>query len=443
MSTVSTSHPSTGTDTGTTIGFTKRSNGRRRSRSSRKRGLAVTRSHSPERSTGPFSPLWTAQRVALKVAKIDVGGVLSQFYEMSLSQDLASFKNAIEPMNLTYNNIAYAGSDGQIFYVYGGAIPNRNDNFDWKQPVDGRTTETDWRGYHTLAELPQIENPASGFIQNSNSTPFQTTEGANPESERFPAYMASQETDTAIARRSRQLLSQAQSLTLDQLAELAFDTYVPLADYVVPAIIAEYDALRVADAVSAQRFEQAVSLIEGWDRRTSNDSVPSTLVLGVLYAEQDAGDYPLLAALTQVMSALEESSGTWRVGLGEINRLQRQLGSDSPADREEGNSLPSSGMPFWTGAIFTFNTTAIPDSMQQYGQHGHSFVSVIEFSDPVDARSVMAFGQSRDPQSPHFEDQATLYSRRQFKSSWFAEADVLQHSQRSYHPGETGYGNSP
>ena len=85
-----------------------------------------------------------------------------------------------------------------------------------------------------------------------------------------------------------------------------------------------------------------------------------------------------------------------------------------------------------------FNTYYAPPSPQhkkQYGLVGASFVGVYEFSNPVKAATVLQFGESANPDSPHFMDQAALYSKQQFKPAWFDWGEVLAHAKQSYHPG--------
>jgi penicillin amidase len=85
-----------------------------------------------------------------------------------------------------------------------------------------------------------------------------------------------------------------------------------------------------------------------------------------------------------------------------------------------------------------FNTYYAPpdkNHKKQYGVVGHSFVGVYEFGDKVQAATILQFGESSNPDSPHYMDQAQLYSKKQFKPAWFDWSDVLAHAKASYHPG--------
>lgn len=386
---------------------------------------------------GPVFADQLGRRVALKVAKLDEGSVLKQFHDMCRARNLQEFKSAIAPMDLTNNNICYAGKDGNIFYVYAGAIPKRNAKFDWSQPVDGSDRRTDWNGFFALDELPQVENPKSGYLQNSNSSPFFTTERDNPDETAYPQYMFINETDTGIARRSRQLLAAERKLTLDRWSDLAFDTYLPNADADIAAFLDEWERMKREDGNRARKFDEPLGLLQQWDRRSRVESIATSLYVACYMTEHSSeSTYPLLEKLERVMNAMQKEGSSWRVPFGDTNRLQRRSPGAESGGQDLFPSLASPGLPFQTGAVFTFNTTRPPNSRYQFGYHGHSYIGVIEFGETVQARSVMAYGQSRDPESPHYFDQAPLYVRGKFKQAWFDWNRIAERSKRIYHPGE-------
>ncbi len=71
-----------------------------------------------------------------------------------------------------------------------------------------------------------------------------------------------------------------------------------------------------------------------------------------------------------------------------------------------------------------------------YGTRGNSFVAVVEFGERVQAKSILAGGQSGDKNSPHFNDQAQMYADAQFKDVAFYREDVEARAEETYTPGK-------
>ena len=71
-----------------------------------------------------------------------------------------------------------------------------------------------------------------------------------------------------------------------------------------------------------------------------------------------------------------------------------------------------------------------------YGTRGNSFIAAVEFGEKVKAKSLLAGGQSGDPASPHFYDQAQLYADGVFKDVLYYKEDVVNNAKEKYNPGK-------
>jgi penicillin amidase len=389
---------------------------------------------------GPVLALRDGKALTLKLARVGENGGFEQRYAMSRARTLAEFKTAMARVSLTGSNTIYADRAGNIFYLHGNAVPRRSTKFDWTKPVDGGNPETEWHGYHTLAELPQLTNPPAGWLQNCNSTPFLTTAGGNPARENFPVYMVP-EPDTARARNARRILAGRERFTFDEWTRAAADTTEVEADTFIPQIINEWQRLKGAHADRAAKLADVIAELQQWNHVSTIDSQAMTLISSWLTVynsrnfKRDEADYPMLRALEQAVSDLTRDWGTWRVAWGEINRLQRTHTSGQDPFSDERASLPVTGGASALGNVFTFNAPPAKGLKRRYGVSGNTYVSVVEFAPHVRALSIVTFGQSADPRSPHFFDQAPLYARMQFKPAWFTLAEIKAHLERAYHPG--------
>lgn len=391
---------------------------------------------------GPILTERNGKQLAVRFSHLELGGLLQQWYQMGRARNLTEFKHALAIQGLTYHNVMYADTAGNIFYVYHGAIPRRNPKFDWSKPVDGCNPETEWQGYHRLEELPQILNPSTGWMQNTNTTPFRTTSTGNPDSSKFPAYMV-RDGDNSRARASRRLLTLKDKFTFADWQRMAFDTYHLVAEEEIPGLLEEWEALKAADPARAETLREIVTALGKWDRRATTDSPETTWF--VLWRERmtdreqarDTAAWRRMRMLEAVRDKLVADFGAARVPWGEINRHQRinERANETFSDARPSLPVPgaSGGL---VGTIFSYGTTPPPGSKRHYGTNGSGYVAVIELSPQPRALSITPYGQSGDAASPHYFDQAPLFVKGEFKPAWFTLEDVRRNAVVSYHPGQ-------
>ncbi len=398
--------------------------------------------------------------LTVKIARIFDAVRIRQALAMSKAKNFAEWKAGISMLNLPMFNTAYADADGTIFYVYNASIPIRDPRYDWVRPVDGSDPRTEWKGIHPFDDLPQMLNPTDGYVQNCNSTPFLTADDGNPAASDFPQYMVEDKyRDRRRSQISRKLLREAHDVTFESWQRLAFDTtlYWPMAE------LPRYkQALRRLETTHPQLAAEVKPYLEhlcNWDCRVTKDSTQATLC-AEWYAELYGDRYPAedlkpqyvedvskrFAALVGAAKKLKSLHGDWKVAWGKITRTQRQPNAGSIEEaallfRDQKPSLPLVGAPGPLGVAFTlYFTPSIPLRKQRFGVVGGSFMGVYEFGPRVKAATVLQYGESGDPKSPHYFDQAKLYSETKFKTAWFYRDEVDSHTVTKYHPGEEGTG---
>ncbi|MFD1470542.1 penicillin acylase family protein [Hymenobacter caeli] len=387
---------------------------------------------------------------------------LEQSYLRTKATGYASFKEVMRLNGNASNNTVFADAQGTIAYWHGNFMPRRPAGPDWSQPVDGSTRATEWQGLHPVEDLVQVRNPASGFIQNCNSTPFTVSgPGSSPDQAKYPAYMAP-DAENYRGVNAVRVLSRRKSFTLDTLIAAADDPHLAGFEQLLPAALRDCQLLvdAASDTPLPADVAAALPVLRAWNLNYSATSVAQTVA--IYWAERmqrlarprvPAGqtlDYiaftrfvvdhvtpeEKVAALGETLAGLTRDFGRWDVAWGEVNRYQRLTGKIDETYDDAQPSLPVAFTSSAWGSLAAFGARPAPNTKKRYGYVGNSFVAVVEFGPRVVARSVVTGGQDSCPDAPHFTDQAPLYTQGKFKDVWFYPEDVAQHVARQYHPGE-------
>jgi acyl-homoserine-lactone acylase len=378
---------------------------------------------------------------------------LEQSFLRTKASDFASYQQVARLQANSSNNTVFADSRGEIAMLLPQFMPRRDDRFDYTRPVDGSNPATDWKGLHSLESLPSIVNPPGGWVFNSNDGPYTNAGPDSPRREDFPRYM-----DTAGENprgvHATQLLAAHKDFTLESLESAAFDSYLPYFARLIPPVVQAYDALPAGHPLRARLHDQ-IELLRHWDYRWSDHSLATSLAViwgdSLWYtfvrpehqdeshgAWDDMADSDPMQKLQKLVAASElltREFGNWRVPWGEINRFERVSDDIVPHFSDSEPSIP---VPFTSsrwGSLASFGARSYPGTRRYYGTDGNSFVAVVEFGPKVRALAVTAGGESGDPHSAHFNDEAIRYARGLLRRVYFYPEDLVGHVERRYHPG--------
>jgi acyl-homoserine lactone acylase PvdQ len=362
---------------------------------------------------------------------------LQQSYSRTKAKNYAQFRQSMDLHTNSSNNTIYADADGTIAYFHSNFIPRRDPKFDWTRPVDGSDPATEWNGLLSIDDTPGLRNPASGWLYNTNNWPWSAAGPDSPKKENFPVYVE-RNGENARGLHAIKVLSNKKDFTIESLIAAAYDSYLPYFEESIPALVKAYEALPSTSPLKAKVREQ-IALLRAWDVRWSATSIPMTLANA--WGEeagrmQKAAPEQLVQALATASDKLTADYGTWKTPWGDVNRYQRLTGDIVQPFNDERPSIPVGFTSGRWGSLASFGARAYPGTKKLYGTSGNSFVAVVEFGDTVRAKAVTAGGQSGNPNSKHFNDQASRYSTGDLRDVYFYRKQLEGHIEREYRPGQ-------
>jgi acyl-homoserine-lactone acylase len=403
---------------------------------------------------GPIVRDMSGKWVSVRLMQKPMDALIQSFTRMK-ARDLKSFRQTLELHTNSSNNTTYANADGDIAYFHSNFIPKRGESFDWTRPVDGSDPRTEWRGVLSVDESPNVVNPPNGWVYNTNNWPWSAAGPFSPKRSDFPAYVEISKEESPRGRHALMVLPDKKDFTIASLISAAYDSWLPSFARMIPGLLKSYDNLPASDPMKANLAGPITSL-RGWDYRWASNSIPTSLAVfwgedvlnrvgaeardesssAETYVIDHATDGERLQSLAAATTKLQQDFGRWQTPWGDINRFQRI--TDDIAPRFD-DSAPSIPVPFTSsrwGSLASFAARAYPGTKRWYGTSGNSFVAVVEFGDSVRARAITAGGESGNPSSPHFNDEAQRYSTGNLRAVYFYPSQLKGHTERVYHPGE-------
>lgn len=406
-------------------------------------------------NNGPVMAIRDGKWISLKSKNRNTASLV-QSWIRTKSKSFEDYQKAMDLKANASNNTVYADAKGNIAYWHGNFIPIRDKKYNWAEVVDGSISATAWKGLHPVKETVYVYNPVNGWLQNCNSTPFSVAGTSSPKKENYPGYMAP-DGENFRGVGAVKLLSKSQKYTLDQVIATGYDTYLSAFAVLVPALIKAYEQLPKSDPL-LDELKEPIGVLKTWDYRSAENSVATTLafewaqklnpIIQKVYIDPGEKDQvqntiefaakarpnELIDPLKATIVDLTKRFGKWEMPWGEVNRFQRLTGAITERYDDNLTSLPVGyGSALW-GQLPSFRSNPFKTN-KRYGFSGNSFVCAVEFGSRIKAKSILAGGNSGDPSSKHFNDQALMYSKGQFKDVLFYKEDVVKNAERTYQPG--------
>jgi acyl-homoserine-lactone acylase len=378
---------------------------------------------------GPVVAGSDSTAMAVAVQGMDQHGMLRQWWDMGRARSLAEFENAVRRLQISMFNVIYADRAGHILYLFNGRVPVRGQTaFRQAQgPVRGDTSATLWRGVHGYDDLPRIQDPASGFVQNSNSPPWFATRPTPLDTARFPAYMAPRWVGFR-EQRALQMLAADSSISFEELIGMHHDNRMLLADRVLDELIP------AARASGRPLALEAADVLERWDRAAEAESRGAMLFMlwayrmfesipetGRGFARPWSAGNPIatpdgLADPAAAVAALEAVAGLMKTRMG---------GLDVPwGDLNRIGDLPGNGAPGDPLGVFHVVAYVMQGNAAR-AVFGDTYVAAVEFTPGGPrAQAVLSYGNASQPGSPHNGDQLRLIAEKRLRPSWRTRAEI-------------------
>lgn len=358
-------------------------------------------------------------------ALMDIRG-MEQWYRYNKAKNFTEFKAALNMMAIPGYNIVYADRFDTIYYISNGRIPIRNPKYSWKNTLPGNTSATLWTDMHPVADLPQVLQPQSGFVFNTNHSPFHSTEGTdNPKV--TDVTMGYETHENNRSRRFEELVAKLDKVSFEDFKKIKFDRTYPSV-YTFPMNI---DALFSLKATDYPELAELINNLNQWDKSTDAESLGA----GTFYTlfkiiTESPNEFPrtgtitkeqCIALMTKGKAEMLKNFGRTNLKLGDIQKLVR------------GNKeLPQGGIP---DVLAPMRSVPYKNGMVK-GVHGDGYVELVRFPKeglPI-IESVNAFGASSKKDSPHYTDQMEMSTHQKTKPMSLKKEDIYKNAERVYHP---------
>jgi acyl-homoserine-lactone acylase len=407
---------------------------------------------------GPIMAQREGKWISLKSNNRSMTGLV-QSWVRTKSRGFDDYKQAMDLKANTSNNTVFADNKGNIAYWHGNFVPIRDPKLNWSKVMDGTTAATQWKGLHDVSETVHSYNPANGWLQNCNSTPFSVSGNNSPKKADYPFYMAP-DGESFRGVNAVRLLSKGEKYTLDKVIADGYDRKLSVFEVLIPSLVDRFEKEVKAGSSLYTDLAEPIALLKAWNYYAEENSVATTLAnewafkldpkIRKTYTDEGEIDQventklfaknatatELLPQLQEVIKELNAKFSTWQIPWGSINRFQRQTGTIDLTYSDAVASLPIANASSLWGSLPAFKSNYQENTKLRYGSSGNSFVCAVEFGPRIKAKSLLAGGNSGDLKSKHFNDQSEMYQKGQFKDVLFYKEDVLKNAERIYHPGK-------
>lgn len=354
---------------------------------------------------------------------------LDQWYQMNKGKQFSDFYKALNIQGLSMFNIIYADRYDTIFYVNNALMPVRKEDpsLNWQKTLPGNTSTTLWTQFRPLQALPQYVNPSSGFLFNTNHSPFSASSGIdNLSVSQFSPADGWETMENNRSIRFRQRFEAIPKIDFQTFRDIKFDRKYPEK----LTFMYQLDSLFLLDNVTDAQESQLLNTLKTWDfQGTAESKGAAVFMLVYEYLARSLRGQEARAitkeeavkALNYTKKYLLDHFGTLDLNLGDIQKLVRGS-KEYPV-----GGLPDLLAPQWSRPY---------EGGKRKIVGGDAYVMLVKFPEnelPV-IETVNTYGASSHPENPHFNDQIPLFLAQKTKAMTLDKQKVMAQAERIYSP---------
>jgi penicillin G amidase len=189
------------------------------------------------------------------------------FLKINKAKNWKEFKSAVQKFNVPGQNFVYGDKEGNIGYVFGGALPLRNGRSENSTTFvfDGTTSQSDWKGFVDRDKLPMLFNPPQNYIASANNKTIKD----------FKYHISNLWEPPSRIDRIIELLSSKEKHAVNDFMQYQMDIVSPYARQIIPYVINAFKNIKITDS----NLKLSLELLEKWDCKLDKFSQAPTIYL--------------------------------------------------------------------------------------------------------------------------------------------------------------------
>ncbi|TRX42299.1 penicillin acylase family protein [Flavobacterium restrictum] len=384
--------------------------------------------------------------------------ILDAVYTLSHAKNKADFHKGASLIAAPGLNVMYGDAKGNVAWWATGKLYKHRKGVNPNFVLDGASGKDDIAEYLPFSKNPSAVNPAWNYVYSANNQP-EAIDGFL-----YPGYYLPEDR----AKRINQLLAPKSNWDKESVSKMIFDNTSAVAPEVVKILIGS-----VENTTLSTTEKEAVAVLKIWNGSHNLEDVAPTIynkwiylylkktfedelgtdnfkqflgthIMKQIVAKQMANESSLWWDNTTTKNQIETRNQILSQAFKEgVFALEKQLGttvSDWTWDKvhhvEHQHPLGKVALlkPFFNVGPFPVSGSneVINNLFFDYTNDGNYLVKggpstrrIIDFSDIENSWSILPTGQSGNPMSSHYDDQAKLYNTGKFRKMKLNKAEIV------------------